>query len=259
MSKFDRKKIAVTLAFASLLGSKTSAMNTIKMEQNPASLGGAASQATNRNVPNNNKLGLGLGIGGSLLLTGGVLATIVGVKKYKYYHPNVEVKKSVTERLMGTLSFYGQKEIFEVLDANKELFSKIVEPSENNSEDMQAVIDVGKKLGSNFANSIPDVLNLIVMGYDIPKELENGEKAFAILFARGYFEILDKYFKSNNFDGDLVEGAKFKLTADGIRFETNDGYDVVTVNDDDSVTFDARSSNIKMKFTVKKPVVNPKK
>ena len=40
MSQFDRKKIAVTLAFASLFGGKTQAMNTIKNgAKSPQTLG----------------------------------------------------------------------------------------------------------------------------------------------------------------------------------------------------------------------------
>ena len=81
MSKFDRRKIAATLAFASLFSGKSQAMET-KSSQNLAAIGGATIASKNLPVKKGLSKGATIGIMAASILTLGTVAALIawGVK-----------------------------------------------------------------------------------------------------------------------------------------------------------------------------------
>ena len=81
MKRFSRRKIALVLACASILGGKTQAMNKPQSQKTVAAVGGATTKNSSKGFVNwvkNHKLGVG--VGGALTAATAVTLTILGVK-----------------------------------------------------------------------------------------------------------------------------------------------------------------------------------
>ena len=105
MSKFSKRKIAATLAFASLFGSKTQAMNTnksvVKSPQSLVAVGGATSrdnQSVKQVLTKNQKIGIGAAI--TALAAVPVIAfTIWGIKRHSKSEQDQHEKNKNVEKV----------------------------------------------------------------------------------------------------------------------------------------------------------------
>ncbi len=77
MSRFNRRKIALTLACASILGGKTQAMKEPQSQQNLAAVSGVTSSKFNK-LTKKQKIAIGLGVGLGVVSVG-VISTIIAL------------------------------------------------------------------------------------------------------------------------------------------------------------------------------------
>jgi len=125
MSKFSKRKIAVTMAFASLFGGKTSAAQTDKIPQSLVAVGGGRTprndQSVKQGLTKNRKLGITAAI--TTLVAVPVIAfTIWGIKRHsKSEQDQHEKNKNNNEKVDNNKN--GENKNEKLLDSLIEFFS----------------------------------------------------------------------------------------------------------------------------------------
>ena len=189
MSKFDRRKIAATLAFASLFSGKSQAMKT-KSSQNLAAIGGATIASKNLPVKKGLSKGAKIGIAAAGILTLGTVAALIawGVKS--------KGNKGPEDTGSGAGGPYGNKNIEnqDIVDSGEDKGKEkgIVKTSDVNKEKKQNIIIENKDGNKPEGN--------IIMEEKIVEKKQEQSK---------FFGKLQEAFKYNNFVNEEIYASEF--------------------------------------------------
>ena len=234
MSRFSRRKMALALACASILGGKTQAAQNIKTEQTLAAVGGATAKNSSKGFVNwvkNHKLGVG--VGGALTAATAVTLIILGVKylgKKNKNNNNIDEIPNVKEKNKGKIQQENEKGKF--YEKNQKMIEDGIAKLDN---ELQKIYGAIKKLilnykdndlSSHISNIYDTIDDCIIQNSDNIKN-EHREK---------YIKMLDEFI--NIYSGEK-ELTKFSA-------EDNDNFGLIVEVQSKDIHYTIYSNEIKV-------------
>ena len=234
MPKFNRKKIALTLVCASILGGKTQAAQNIKTEQTLAAVGGATAKNSSKGFVNwvkNHKLGVG--VGGALTAATAVTLIILGVKylgKKNKNNNNIDEIPNVKEKNKGKIQQENEKGKF--YEKNQKMIEDGIAKLDNELQKIygaikKLILNYKEKKLSNYIEKIFDKIDNV--NIEDPKNITDKHQG-------KYIGLLDEFI-------DIYSGKK-ELTK--FSAEDNDNFGLIVEVQSKDIHYTIYSNEIKV-------------